>query len=144
MDRCRLKNTIILILLLINVFLLGSMAYRSTAARSAHNQAVEQLVELFAADGLELDPGAIPVETPPPGCVLARDTALERSAAVYLLGGGLVHSERGGVYSYSGSKGAALFRENGDSSGTSTMRNSPPNWTATAAVRLRPAGNTAG
>ena len=120
------------------------MAYRSTAARSAHNQAVEQLVELFAADGLELDPGAIPVETPPPGCVLARDTALERSAAVYLLGGGLVHSERGGVYSYSGSKGAALFlrtvilrrpepwrllRERNsvrDSSGTSTMRISPP------------------
>ena len=124
MDRCRLKNTIILILLLINVFLLGSMAYRSTAARSAHNQAVEQLVELFAADGLELDPGAIPVETPPPGCVLARDTALERSAAVYLLGGGLVHSERGGVYSYSGSKGAALFRENGDFEAAGTLASS--------------------
>ena len=124
MDRCRLKNTIILILLLINVFLLGSMAYRSTAARSAHNQAGEQLVELFAADGLELDPGAIPVETPPPGCVLARDTALERSAAVYLLGGGLVHSERGGVYSYSGSKGAALFRENGDFEAAGTLASS--------------------
>ena len=33
MDRYRLKNVIILILLLVNGFLLGSMAYRSTAAR---------------------------------------------------------------------------------------------------------------
>lgn len=122
MDRYRLKNVIILILLLMNVFLLGSMAYRSTAAQSAHDRAVRQLVELFEADGVALDPAAISDETPPAGCVLTRDTSLERSAASYLLGGGLAHSEqRGGVYSYSGSNGAALFRESGGFEAAGTL-----------------------
>ena len=38
MDRYRLKNVIILILLLVNGFLLGSMAYRGTAARTARSR----------------------------------------------------------------------------------------------------------
>lgn len=121
MDRYRLKNVIILILLLMNVFLLGSMVYRSTAAQSAHDRAVQQLVELFAADGVALDPGAISDEAPPSGCVLTRDAALERSAASYLLGGGLAYSERGGVCSYSGSNGAALFRESGGFEAAGTL-----------------------
>lgn len=122
MDRYRLKNVIILILLLANGFLLGSMAYRSTAAQAARARSVEQLVTLFAADGIALDPGVLPTETPPPGRILVRDTALERSAAASLLGGGLRHSEqRGGVYSYSGKGGAALFRENGTFEAAGTL-----------------------
>lgn len=113
MDRYRLKNIIILILVLVNVFLLGSMAYRTTAAHSAHDRALQQLSALFAADGMDLDPAVVSTQTPPPGRTLSRDTAMERSAAAYLLGGGLVHSERGGVYSYSGSNGAAIFRDSG-------------------------------
>lgn len=121
MDRSRLKNIIILILFLVNVFLLGSMAYRGTASRAAHDRAVEQLVELFAADGVTLEPGAVSSETPPAACVLTRDTALERSAAAYLLGGKLSHSERGGAYGYAGSNGAALFRENGGFEAAGTL-----------------------
>ncbi len=121
MDRYQLKNVIILILLLANGFLLGSMAYRSTAAKAAHGRSLEQLVELFAADSMDLDPGIIPDEKPPSGRVLTRDTSLERSAAVYLLGGNLRHSERGGVYTYSGAGGAALFRENGGFEAAGTL-----------------------
>lgn len=121
MDRRRLKNIIILILFLVNVFLLGSLAYRSTAARASHDRAVEQLVELFAADGVALAPEALSSETPPAGCVLTRDTSWERSAAAYLLGGNLLHSERGGVYTYAGSNGAALFRENGGFEAAGTL-----------------------
>lgn len=124
MDRYRLKNVIILILLLVNGFLLGSMAYRSTAARAAHDRSVEQLVALFAAESIDLDPNIIPNEKPPAGRVLSRDTSLERSAAVYLLGGNLRHSERGGVYSYSGAGGAALFRENGGFEAAGTLSSS--------------------
>lgn len=121
MDRYQLKNVIILILLLVNGFLLGSMAYRGTAARAARERSAEQLVELFAADGMELSPAAIPDEEPPPCRILTRDTALERSAAANLLGGSLRHSERGGVYSYSGAGGAALFRENGSFEAAGTL-----------------------
>ena len=81
MDRYRLKNVIILILLLVNGFLLGSMAYRGTAARTARSRSTEQLAALCAADGIDLDPGVIPAAEPPAVRVLTRDTALERSAA---------------------------------------------------------------
>ena len=121
MDRYQLKNVIILILLLVNGFLLGSMAYRGTAARAARDRSVEQLVELFAADGMELFPGAIPDEEPPSSRVLTRDSALERSAAAALLGGGLRSSQRGGICSYSGASGAALFRENGSFEAAGTL-----------------------
>lgn len=124
MDRYRLKNVIILILLLVNVFLLGALAYRGTSARTARSRTVEELVELFAADGMELDPDAIPGETPPPGLVLTRDLDLERSAADCLLGGGLRRSNRGGASSYSGTGGAALFRENGSFEAAGTLAES--------------------
>lgn len=124
MDRYQLKNVIILILLLVNGFLLGSLAYRNTAAQSARERSAEQLEALFAAGGIQLDPGAIPEEDPPAGRVLTRDPALERSAAAILLGGGLRHSERGGVYSYSGAGGAALFRENGSFEAAGTLAKS--------------------
>lgn len=124
MDRYRLKNVIILILLLVNAFLLGSLAHRGTSARAARERTSEQLVELFAADGVELRPDAIPDETPPAGRVLTRDTGLERSAAVLLLGGNLRRSERGGVCSYSGTGGAALFRENGSFEAAGTLAES--------------------
>lgn len=66
MDRYQLKNVIILILLLVNGFLLGSMAYRGTAARAARDRSVEQLVELFAADGMELSPAPFQRRSRPP------------------------------------------------------------------------------
>ena len=114
MDRRRLKNVIILILLLVNGFLLGALAYRDTAARSANMRAGEQLSALFAADGITLDPAVISQETPPPGRTLNLDGVQERAAAAYLLGKGLRRSDQGGgVRSYTGSGGAAIFRDSG-------------------------------
>lgn len=121
MDRRQLKNVIILILLLVNGFLAGSLVHRSTAARAARDRSAQQLAELFDADGIQLDPDSIPGEEPPAVCVLTRDPNLERSAADHLLGGGLRRSERAGVCSYSGAKGAALFRENGSFEAAGTL-----------------------
>ena len=121
MDRHQLKNVIIIILLLVNVFLAGSLVYRGTAAQAARDRSSAQLSALFAAGGIDLDPGVIPSEEPPAGRILTRDSALERSAAASLLGGGLRRSERGGICSYSGTGGAALFRENGSFEAAGTL-----------------------
>ena len=86
MDRYRLKNIIILILSLMNVFLLASLAIREGARQSAKETAVEQMVSLFAADGITLDPDVISDETPPASRSLTRSTDLERRAATLLLG----------------------------------------------------------
>lgn len=114
MDRFRLKNVIILILLLMDLFLLGALAYRRTAAQSVYDRGAEELSALFAADGIQLDPGVIPQSDPPAGRSLSRDTALDRKAAAYFLGKSLTSfNQGGGIYSYTGSAGAALFRDNG-------------------------------
>ena len=120
MDRYRLKNIIILILSLMNVFLLASLAIREGARQSAKETAVEQLVSLFAADGITLDPDVISDETPPASRSLTRSTDLERRAAAMLLGAALSSSDQGGgISSYTSDRGAAQFRSGGsfDASG---------------------------
>lgn len=114
MDRYLLKNIIILILALANLFLLGSLALRQTAAFNAREVTEEQLAALFAADGMELDQDLISWQTPPAALSLTRDPAREREAALLLLGENtLLSSEDSGVSRYTSLKGAAQFRSNG-------------------------------
>lgn len=114
MDRYLLKNIIIIILVLVNAFLLGSLAIRETASLKARERTEEQLVSLFAADGMELEEHVISRETPPVSLSLTRDLDREREAAAFFLGSGAVRSSRGGgTYSYTSGKGVAQFRSNG-------------------------------
>ena len=122
MDRCRLKNIIILILLLLNGFLLFSLGQRRTMQRDAFHRTAEELVELFAGDGMELDPGAISRDAPPLGVTLTRDTALEEQAAAFLLGEALSSSDQGGgIFHYAGAAGEALFRSSGGFEAAGTL-----------------------
>lgn len=114
MERSRLKNIIILILALTNVFLLVSLAMRTSAARSARERTAEELVALFKADGVSLSPDAISDAVPPAERTLTRDTTLDRSLAAALLGDTLaVTDEGGGIYTYSDEQGKGSFRANG-------------------------------
>lgn len=104
----------ILILVLLNAFLLFSLASREQAKRTDRRQTEEQLVALFAADGITLDRDAISAEAPPTGRTLERDTMLDRRAAAFFLGDDVrVEDQGGGIYSYSSAAGSALFRSNG-------------------------------
>ena len=121
MDRYRLKNIIVLILVLVNAFLMASLVVRKNSEYNARKLAVTQLVELFAADEITLSPDAISNDTPPSSRMLTRDTALDREVAAFFLGTDLSFSDQGGdIYTYSSSRGAAIFRENGsfDAAGT--------------------------
>lgn len=114
MDRYRLKNIIILILVLANVSLLGSLAIRDQAEHNARRRTSEQLVALFAADGIALDPDIISTEVPPASRSLTRDTSLDQEAASFLLGSILSSSDKGGgIYDYTSAVGTATFRSNG-------------------------------
>lgn len=114
MDRYLLKNIIILILVLVNGFLLGSLAMRHTATSQARHQMEDQLVALFAADGMSLSPDIISRETPPPTLSLSRDLQREKAAAAFFLGTALEESDLGnGTYTYSSSIGVARFHSSG-------------------------------
>ena len=114
MERYRLKNIIILILVLLNAFLLASLAIRGTEERTARRTQQQELVSLFAADGMVLDPALIPADSELSAYTLLRDETLEKNAAAFWLG---TISERtaqgGGIYTYAGSHGAAVFRDTG-------------------------------
>jgi hypothetical protein len=114
MDRYRLKNIIILILVLLNACLLGILALRANEEHASRRQAREQLVSLFASAGVSLDVSLISDEAPPASLTLIRDEAEEQSLAAYLLGGTPVRSDQGGgIFIYTGETGAAQFRSNG-------------------------------
>ena len=114
MERYRLKNIIILILVLLNAFLLVSLGIRGTRERTARRAQQQELVALFAADGMTLDPALIPSDTELSAYTLIRDESLEKRVTAFWLGS---ISERtaqgGGIYTYSGSRGAAAFRDTG-------------------------------
>ena len=114
MERYRLKNIIILILVLVNAFLLASLSMRKSAEQDAFRRTAEELVELFAADGMTLDAYAISREAPPSGVALVRDPDLEAKAAAFLLGGSPAYADSGGgIYQYRTDAGTVLFRSSG-------------------------------
>lgn len=122
MDRCRLKNIIILILALLNGFLLFSLAQRRASERDAYHRTAEQLVALFQEDGMVLDSRAISRDAPPDAVALTRDTVLEEQAAAFLLGDSLSSSDQGGgIFHYSGAAGEALFRSSGGFEAAGTL-----------------------
>lgn len=114
MDRYQLKNVIIIILLLVNVFLMGLVGIRVRSEREACRRTAEELGALFSADGMTLEEGAISWDTPPASQSLSRDTALEERAAAMLLGSAASASDQGGgLYRYVSGTGEALFGSNG-------------------------------
>lgn len=121
MERYRLKNIIILILTLLNVFLLGVLLARKSDEVSLLRRTEAELVALFDASGVTLEKDAISWDTPPAAVTLSRSDAAERSAAAFLVGGELRSAVQGGACSYSGSRGAVQFRSGGSFEAAGTL-----------------------
>jgi hypothetical protein len=114
LERARLKNIIILILLMLNLFLLFSMVVHRFRTDSAQGRIALELSELFAADGIVLEASAIPSNTAPTALTPIRNTEEDRLLAVFFLGEEIsALDEGGGIYTCRSSRGEALFRSNG-------------------------------
>ncbi len=129
MERYRLKNIIILILALLNAFLLAALSIRGSGARTARRTQQQELVALFAADGMELDPALIPEDTAVSVYTLTRDEALEKKVAAYLLGKPRRGPHRAAAFTRTAPPGARR------SSGTSAAL-TPPGRSLRAAPRI--------
>lgn len=113
MDRARLKNYILLILLLVNLLLLGLLASRYRQEQAARERTAAELSKLFASESISLETD-IPAALPPAGMTLSRDLEEERTLAAALLGDGLnVSDEGGGIHVFSNDAGQVLFRSGG-------------------------------
>ena len=114
MERSRLKYVIIAILVLLNAFLLTSILMQRSAEQTTHRRLEEQIIRLFAADGMTMKEGTLPAEQPPAALSMSRDSELEQKAAAFFLGEDVTCEEQsGGVVVYLGEKGTAIFREDG-------------------------------
>ena len=114
METSRLKNIIILILALTNLCLLGLLTMRFTTGYAARDEARQQMVQLFAAEGVSLDGDLIPSTDPPAGLTLTRDPEEEQKLAEFLLGeAGSASDGGGGVSTYQNRNGSAVFRSDG-------------------------------
>ena len=114
MKTSRLKNVIIVILALANAFLLVLLVSRRAQERSARDRAEEQLIELYAASGVELPAALIPAEE---GRLSSADPVRSLSAeaafAGAILGDCMSEDVGGGIYRYSGEAGQCLLRSGG-------------------------------
>lgn len=114
MQSSRLKNIIILILTLTNVFLLVALGFRSTEERSSRKQASAELAALFEKVPIALDEDLIPSTEAPEGRLLTRDAGMDRKVAQYLLGKEADRTDLGGgIVSYQYGGGSVQFRANG-------------------------------
>lgn len=114
MERYRLKNIIILILVLLNIFLAASLLTQKITEHNTQKTAAEQLSALFAADGMQLNPDIVSSDIPPSSCIISRDTALETRVAEQILGEAASPVDQGGgITIYNASAGTVQFRSSG-------------------------------
>lgn len=114
MDTAKIKNYILIVLLLLNACL-AALVFLRFSDSSASARAMEQsTMEILAQQGIavtgELELSAKPGVSVP----VSRDAAQEQSAAARLLGGASVNDQGGGSIMYTGKSGQAVFRGTGE------------------------------
>ena len=114
MEWSKLKNIIILILLLANLFLLvmTGVQQRSTAQRQ--KQSLDDAVSVLERSGIRLDRDLLPPELELVPLTVERDQGSEADLAAALLGSCSARDLGSGRHTYEGELGTAEFRSNGN------------------------------
>ncbi len=113
MEWSKIKNIVLIILLLTNLSLLTFVLRRDFQDRAAQTQALENALEFLSEKKVEIDRALLPKETLSL-MKMERDREQESQLAAALLGGDVTEQARGGeVYRYSGSAGSVQFHRDG-------------------------------
>lgn len=129
MEWPKLKNIIILILLLANLFMVSMVLVQERDAARYRQQALDNAISLLEGCGIRVDREQIPGDMKLTVLTVVRDLESERALAQALLGECEVSELGGGRYAYESAQGAAEFRSNGNFSvvftdGAHSMRKS--------------------
>lgn len=115
MEGTRIKNIVILILLLLNGFLLFLVGGRWAEDTHSHETARSSAIEIIRADGVALAEDAVPGDMKLTHMQAVRDTVWEKELAAGLLGGAVSVEARGGeVYRYQNTNGWIQFHSTGE------------------------------
>lgn len=113
MESGKLKNLVLLILVITNLFLALLMVVQGVTSRQRQTQTLLDAVSLLADRGIAMDPDLIPREDFPVPMTLERDTEWERRMFAGLLGEDLTATQRGLVSYYESDLGRGEAREDG-------------------------------
>ena len=113
MKTSRLKNIVILILTLLNLFLLLLLADRYITAKRVADRTQAQLLELYSSGGIALDAQLLPAPSTLTVYTPQRDIEAERAFAEQLLGSAVSVDSGGGTYRYYAPGSSCLFRSSG-------------------------------
>jgi len=108
----KLKNIILLILLIVNLFLFVLVAYHEVRRTWYLDSARENAVGVMAQNGINVDLEALPRDTTLVRLSMVRDRQQEAGIAAALLGTAS-ETGQGGTIEYTGEKGTARFSRSG-------------------------------
>lgn len=120
MEWSKLKNIIILILLLANLFLLSMVIVQERGSTRYQEQALDNALSVLEQNGIRMERSVIPDELTLAPMDVKRDREAESQLALALLGACETSELGGGRYAYQGPLGWAEFRSNGNFSVTFT------------------------
>ena len=128
MEWSKVKNIIILLLVLVNGFLLVLVGVQGGETRRYQDSALTQAVEVLERNGIQVDQSALGDLADLTPLAADRDIRREEELAGALLGESVVgENQGGGLYQYAGSRGTVAIR----AGGTITARMEPDGtWTA--------------
>ena len=115
MEGAKIKNIIIVILLLLNGFLLFSVGGRWFEDSHSHEAARNSAIQVIRDSGVALEESAVPREMSLGAMQAQRDLARENSLASGLLGSEMMVEALGGdVYRYTSDRGWIQFHSSGE------------------------------
>lgn len=112
MESSKVKNIVLILLIITNVLLLGLVVVQRVDSRRQQQKALADVTELLAQRGIALKT-ALPQGDFPPSLALKQDPAAQEGEFDLLLGEGTTLTQRGLVWTYNGPLGRAEVRENG-------------------------------
>lgn len=115
MKTARLKNIVIIILVLVNAFLLFLLLSQRMTAQNDYERTAAQLVTLYESNGISLSADILPKSTSLPTAQPQREIAQEEAFARELFDAAVSVDSGGGIYRYytDDGVGSCLFRGNG-------------------------------
>lgn len=113
MDGSKIKNLIIAILLLVNLFLLAMVLHDRIEESRTHKQALEDVSAAYTASGIALS-ADLRWDDRLIGCSLSRDLSKESALVKSVIGTSMMEDLGGNILYYKGAKGEARFRGTGE------------------------------
>ena len=114
MDKARIKNFIIILLALVNIFLLFIVISGDIEEREAASFRTQALVTVLSAHGITLNSDIDLSESIPPLLSLKRDMGTEKDHISDLIGSCTAEDQGGNSYYYEGEDGNAEFSGTGE------------------------------